>query len=66
MNLLIEHKGETRSEPAGGLAPYCNARHRQAVPSLEQDLAGGALKDRSPCEVESQCMCLPNQERVAE
>ena len=23
---------ETRSEPVGGLATYCNARHRQAVP----------------------------------
>ena len=35
-------------------------------PPLEQDSAGGALKDRSPSEVASQCMCLPNQERVAE
>ena len=35
-------------------------------PPLEQDSAGGALKDRSPCEVASQCRCLPNQERVAE
>ena len=35
-------------------------------PPLEQDSASGALKDRSPCEVASQCTCLPNQERVAE
>ena len=64
--LLIDHKLRPVVNRQVGSHPTVMLDIGMPYPPLEQDSAGGALKDRSPCEVASQCRCLPNQERVAE